>query len=44
MPIHEASRIILGLRTAEWSEKEINDFILWVGTGDPQYKPERKEK
>ena len=35
MPIQEVSRVILGLRAAGWSEKAINDFILWIETGDP---------
>lgn len=35
----ETSRIILGLRAAGWAEKDINDFILWIGTGKEQYKP-----
>jgi hypothetical protein len=35
----EASRIILGLRAAGWDEKAINDFILWVETGEDIYKP-----
>ena len=39
MNMQEASRIILGLRAAGWDEKDINDFILWVETGDIQYKP-----
>ena len=38
----EASRVILGLRAAGWSEKEINDFILWIETGEDQYKPKAK--
>lgn len=38
----EASRVILGLRAAGWSEKDINDFILWVETGEEQYKPKVK--
>ena len=37
--MQEASRIILGLRAAGWDEKSINDFILWVETGDERYKP-----
>lgn len=39
MNMQEASRIILGLRAAGWSEKDINDFILYIETGDEQYKP-----
>ncbi len=44
MNMAEASRIILGLRAAGWDEKSINDFILWVETGEEQYKPSAKEK
>ena len=42
MNMQEASRIILGLRAAGWDEKSINDFILWVETGEEQYKPASK--
>lgn len=45
MNMSEASRVILGLRAAGWPEKEINDFILWIETGDEKYKPkETKSK
>lgn len=43
MNMHEVSRIILGLRTAGWNEKDINDFILYIETGDEQYKPKEKK-
>lgn len=39
----ESARIILGLRAAGWNEKDINDFILWVETGEEQYKPKSAE-
>lgn len=42
MTIAEASRVILGLRAAGWNEKDINDFILWIETGDEKYKPTSK--
>lgn len=42
MNMQEASRVILGLRAAGWSEKDINDFILYIETGDEQYKPKEK--
>lgn len=35
----ECSRLILGLRSKGWSDTEIADFILWVETGDEQYRP-----
>jgi len=36
------ARFVLGLRAAGWSEKEINDFILFIETGEEQYKPKPK--
>jgi hypothetical protein len=42
MNMTEASRIILALRAAGWNEKDINDFILYVETGEEQYKPKGK--
>lgn len=44
MNMQEAARVILGLRAAGWDEKEINDFILYVETGEEKYKPEQKNK
>lgn len=43
MNTKEAARIILGLRAAGWDEKDINDFILFVETGEEQYKPKAKK-
>lgn len=40
----ETARIILGLRSAGWTEKEINDFILYIETGEEHYKPARKNE
>ena len=34
----EVARLIIGLRAKGWTEKEINDFILWIETGDDRYK------
>ena len=42
MNMSEAARLILGLRAAGWDEKSINDFILYIETGDEQYKPKEK--
>ena len=46
MNMQENARLVLGLRAAGWSEKKINDFILYIETGEEQYKPEpdKKEK
>jgi len=35
----ESSRLILGLRSKGWTDTEIADFILWIETGEDQYKP-----
>lgn len=39
MNMQESARLILGLRAAGWSEKKINDFILFIESGEEQYKP-----
>ena len=44
MTMTEASRVILGLRAAGWKDKDITDFILYVETGDEQYKPKAIKK
>jgi hypothetical protein len=43
MNMTENARLVLGLRAAGWSEKKINDFILYIETGEEQYKPEPDE-
>lgn len=42
MATQEPGRVILGLRAAGWDDKAITDFILWVETGDEQYRPAPK--
>ena len=44
MNMSESSRLILGLRAKGWSDTEIADFILWIGTGEKQYKPKSTVK
>ena len=44
MNMQESARLILGLRAAGWSEKKINDFILFVESGDEQYRPNKDDK
>lgn len=41
MDMQESARLILGLRAAGWSEKKINDFILFIESGEEQYKPRK---
>ena len=38
MNMTEVARLLLGLRAAGWTEKEINDFMLYIESGEEQYK------
>ncbi|MCD7883993.1 MAG: hypothetical protein LUI87_09900 [Lachnospiraceae bacterium] len=44
MDMTEVARMVLGLRVYGWDEKKINDFMLWIGTGDEKYKPQEGSK
>lgn len=39
MDMQEIARLLLGLRSDGWSEKKINDFLLFIETGEDQYRP-----
>lgn len=39
MNMTENSRFIKGLRAAGWTEKEINDFMLYIESGEEEYMP-----
>ena len=39
MNMQENARLVLGLRAAGWDEKKIIDFLLYIETGEEQYKP-----
>lgn len=39
MTMVEAARLILGLRAAGWTEKAINDFLLYIESGNESYMP-----
>ncbi|MEH2937987.1 hypothetical protein AALA83_04820 [Oscillospiraceae bacterium 44-5] len=43
MNMQEIARLLLGLRSDGWSEKKINDFLLFIETGEDQYKPKGRE-
>jgi len=43
MNMQEAARFILGLRAAGWSEKQINDFMLYIESGEEKYKPKPQD-
>ena len=42
MQMTDVARLIEGLRAAGWSEKKINDFLLFIETGKEEYKPTRE--
>ena len=37
--MQENARLILGLREKGWTDSEIADFLLYIASGDEQYKP-----
>ena len=39
MQMSEMARLIEGLRSAGWSEKKINDFLIYIETGKEEYRP-----
>ena len=39
MQMTEVARLIEGLRSAGWTEKQINDFLLFIETGKEEYRP-----
>ena len=44
MNMQENARLSLGLRAKGWSDTEIADFLLWIESGDEQYKPKPVEQ
>ena len=43
MNMQENARLILGLRAKGWTDTEIADFLLYIESGDEQYKPKPSE-
>ena len=43
MNMQENARLILGLRAKGWTDTEIVDFLLYIESGDEQYKPKPSE-
>ena len=39
MNMQENARLVLGLRALGLSDTEIVNFLLWIETGEEQYKP-----
>ncbi len=44
MSITEVARLLSGLRAVGWTEKEINDFVLYIESGEEQYKPKPRNQ
>ena len=43
MTMQQTTRFIFGLMSAGWTEKQITDFMLYIESGDEQYKPTRQD-
>lgn len=43
MNMQENARLALGLRALGISDTEIVNFLLWIETGEEQYKPKTPE-
>ena len=41
--MQEIFRLIMGLRNAGWSEQKINNFLLYIGSGNEKYIPKSTE-
>ena len=41
---NEHANVIIGLREISWSDEKINDFMLYVETGDKTYLDQAKQK
>lgn len=39
MNMQETTRLILGLRAAGWDDTKINDFIIYIESGNEEYQP-----
>lgn len=39
MQMSEMARLIEALRSAGWSEKKINDFLIYIEIGKEEYRP-----
>ncbi|MBR6223491.1 MAG: hypothetical protein IKQ71_08630 [Lachnospiraceae bacterium] len=44
MNMQKVARMILGLRADGWAEEKINNFMLFIETGEEQYKPHRDKE
>ena len=44
MNMTENARLALGLRALGMNDTDIVNFLLWIETGEEQYKPKAKEE
>ena len=44
MELEELTRIIIGLRSAGVTDKEIVDLLLYIESGEEKYKPKKENK
>lgn len=44
MNMTENARLILGLRSKGWTDTEIADFILWIESGEEQFRPKAEDE
>ncbi len=44
MQMIEVARLIDALRSAGWTEKQINDLFMYVESGNEEYKPIKDKK
>ena len=42
MEMQKIVRLLKGLRDLGLSEREINDFLIYIESGDDEYKPKSK--
>ena len=40
MNMQEITRLILGLKSAGWTDEQITSFLLYIESGDEKYKPQ----
>lgn len=43
MNMQKNARFIKGFRSAGWDEKKINDFMLYIESGEEQYIPKKDD-
>ena len=43
MNMQEITRLIKALRAAGWTGDEITDLLIYLESGDEEYKPKKKE-